>query len=94
VVFFSQQMLRISVELALHYPPFEEFVVKFFEHTMWIAGAMDRMGENHDKMWDEEDGFFYDVLRLPNGDAFRLKVSRSPRYPCALALPSRPSVPS
>jgi hypothetical protein len=74
MVFFSQQMLRISVELALHYQPFEEFVIKFFEHTMWIAGAMGRMGENHDKMWDEEDGFFYDVLRLPNGEAFRLKV--------------------
>jgi hypothetical protein len=74
MVFFSQQMLRIAVELALHYPPFEEFVIKFFEHTMWIAGAMDRMGEHHDKMWDEEDGFFYDVLRLPNGEAFRLKV--------------------
>ena len=74
MVFFSQQMLRIAVELALHYPAFEEFVVKFFEHTMWIAGAMDRMGEHHDKMWDEEDGFFYDVLRLPNGQAFRLKV--------------------
>jgi hypothetical protein len=74
MVFFSQQMLRIAVELALHHPPFEEFVIKFFEHTMWIAGAMDRMGEHHDKMWDEEDGFFYDVLRLPNGDAFRLKV--------------------
>jgi hypothetical protein len=74
MVFFSQQMLRISVELALHYPPFEEFVSKFFEHTMWIAGAMDRMGEHHDKMWDEEDGFFYDVLRLPNGEAVRLKV--------------------
>ena len=41
---------------------------------MWIAGAMDRMGEHNDKMWDEEDGFFYDVLRLPNGQAFRLKV--------------------
>jgi hypothetical protein len=74
MVFFSQQMLRIAVELALHHPPFEEFVIKFFEHTMWIAGAMDRMGEHHDKMWDEEDGFFYDVLRLPNGDAVRLKV--------------------
>ena len=74
MVFFSQQMLRISVELALHYPAFEEFVVKFFEHTMWIAGAMDRMGDRQDKMWDEEDGFFYDVLRLPNGQAFRLKV--------------------
>ena len=56
------------------YPTFEEFVVKFFEHTMWIAGAMDRMGEGQDQMWDEEDGFFYDVLRLPDGQAFRLKV--------------------
>jgi hypothetical protein len=74
MVFFSQQMLRISVELAMHYPSYQEFVIKFFEHTMWIAGAMDRMGERQDKMWDEEDGFFYDVLRLPNGQAFRLKV--------------------
>ena len=74
MVFFSQQMLRISVELALHYHIFEEFVVKFFEHSMWIAGAMDHMGDNQGKMWDEEDGFFYDVLRLPNGEAHRLKV--------------------
>jgi hypothetical protein len=74
MVFFSQQMLRIAVELALHFPSFEEFVIKFFEHTMWIAGAMDRVGEHNDQMWDEEDGFFYDVLRLPNGEAFRLKV--------------------
>ncbi|WP_433966380.1 MGH1-like glycoside hydrolase domain-containing protein [Tunturiibacter gelidiferens] len=49
-------------------------MIKFFEHTMWISGAMDRMGEHHDKMWDEEDGFFYDVLRLQDGQAFRLKV--------------------
>jgi hypothetical protein len=74
MVFFSQQMLRISVELALHFPIFEEFVIKFFEHTMWIAGAMDRMGEQQDTMWDDEDGFFYDVLRLPDGQAFRMKV--------------------
>jgi hypothetical protein len=74
MVFFSQQMLRIAVELALHNPQYEEFVTKFFEHTMWIAGAMDRIGTNHDNMWDPEDGFFYDVLRLPDGNAFRLKV--------------------
>jgi hypothetical protein len=74
MVFFSQQMLRISVELALHYSIFEEFVVKFFEHTMWIAGAMDRMGKAQDTMWDEEDGFFYDVLRLSDGQAFRMRV--------------------
>ncbi|MDL1896999.1 hypothetical protein FBQ82_12040 [Anaerolineae bacterium CFX7] len=47
---------------------------KFVEHFFWIAGAMDRMGNNQDEMWDEQDGFFYDLLRLPNGDGMRLKV--------------------
>ena len=74
MVFFSQQMLRIAVELALHEPLYEEFVEKFFQHTLFIAGAMDRVGSRHDEMWDEEDGFFYDVLRLPDGSATRLKV--------------------
>ena len=74
MVFFSQQMLRIAVELALHEPLYEEFVEKFFQHTLSIAGAMDRVGERHDEMWDEEDGFFYDVLRFPDGSAQRLKV--------------------
>jgi hypothetical protein len=74
MVFFSQQMLRIAVELALHFPVFEEFAIKFFEHTMWIAGAMDRMGKAQDTMWNDEDGFFYDVLRMPNGEAFQMKV--------------------
>ncbi|MFM0220469.1 MGH1-like glycoside hydrolase domain-containing protein [Paraburkholderia dipogonis] len=74
MVFFSQQMLRIAVELALHEPHYEEFVEKFFQHTLFIAGALDRVGERHDEMWDEEDGFFYDVLRLPDGGATRLKV--------------------
>jgi hypothetical protein len=41
---------------------------------MWISYAMDRMGEHHDEMWDEQDGFFYDLLRLPDGGATRLKV--------------------
>ena len=74
MVFFSQQMLRIAVELALEDTLYEEYVSKFFEHTMWISGAMDRLGDNVDELWDEEDGFFYDVLRLPNGSAMRLKV--------------------
>ena len=74
MAFFSQQMLRIAVELALDNPAYQEFATKFFEHTMWISAAMDRVGENHDDMWDEEDGFFYDVLRLPDGRATRLKV--------------------
>ncbi|WP_313623894.1 MGH1-like glycoside hydrolase domain-containing protein [Achromobacter sp.] len=74
MVFFSQQMLRIAVELALHEPLYEEFVEKFFQHTLLIAGALDRVGEHEDEAWDEEDGFFYDVLRLPDGSAKRLKV--------------------
>ncbi|MBZ5520909.1 MAG: glucosidase [Acidobacteriia bacterium] len=74
MVFFSQQMLRIAVELALHDPLYEEYAVKFFEHTMWIAAAMGSMGAQQEGMWDEEDGFFYDVLRLPSGEPRRLKV--------------------
>jgi len=74
MIFFSQQMLRIAAELAIHDPLYEEFVSKFFEHAMWITEAMDRLGNRDDEMWDEEDGFFYDVLRLPDGTAMRLKV--------------------
>jgi hypothetical protein len=74
MVFFSQQMLRIAVELALDEPLYEEYVEKFFQHTLLIASAMDRVGDRQDEMWDEEDGFFYDVLRLPDGSATRLKV--------------------
>ena len=74
MVFFSQRMLQIAIELALHDPLYEDFAIKFFEHTMWIGGAMDRIGEHNDELWDEADGFFYDVLRFPNGEATRLKV--------------------
>ncbi|MDX2241647.1 MAG: glucosidase [Leptolyngbyaceae cyanobacterium bins.302] len=74
MVFFSQRMFQIAIELALHDPIYEDLAIKFFEHTMWIAGAMDRIGEHHDELWDEEDGFFYDVLQLPDGSATRLKV--------------------
>lgn len=74
MAFFSQRMFQIAVELALHDPLYEDLAVKFFEHTMWIAGAMDRIGVHKDELWDEEDGFFYDVLQFPNGDAIRLRV--------------------
>ena len=74
MVFFSQRMLQIAIELAIHDPLYEDLAIKFFEHTLWIAGAMDRVGDHQDELWDEEDGFFYDVLRLPDGNAVRLKV--------------------
>jgi hypothetical protein len=74
MVFFSQRMFQIAIELALHDPIYEDLAIKFFEHTMWIAGAMDRVGVHQDELWDEEDGFFYDVLCLPDGNSTRLKV--------------------
>src|SRR3990170_4006191 len=71
---FCQNMLEIALELALHDPIYEEMALKFVEHFLWIASAMDRIGVQHDEMWDEEDGFFYDLLRFPDGSATRLKV--------------------
>jgi hypothetical protein len=71
---FTQNMLQIAIELALDDPIYEEIAIKFYEHFVWIASAMDRVGEHEDEMWDEADGFFYDVLRLPDGTAQRLKV--------------------
>ena len=48
-------------------PDYEDFVLKFVEHFFWIAAAVDPIGDHPDEMWDDEDGFFYDVLRLPDG---------------------------
>jgi hypothetical protein len=72
VALFCQNMLEISIELAAHDSYFEDMAIKFAEHFLWIAHAMNQMGPNG--MWDEEDGFYYDVLRLPDGSASRLKV--------------------
>ena len=71
---FSQNMLELALALLEHDPTNEEFVLKFVEHFFWIAAAVDPIGEHPDEMWDEEDGFFYDVLRLPDGTGTRLKV--------------------
>jgi hypothetical protein len=65
-------MFEISVELAVHDSYFEDMAIKFADHFLLIAHAMNRMGSGG--MWDEEDGFYYDVLRLPDGTATRLKV--------------------
>ncbi len=69
---FSQNMLELSIELASSDPSYEDLALKFVQHFFQIAGAMDRVGQTPDEMWDEEDGFFYDVLRLPDGSATRL----------------------
>ena len=74
MAFFCQTMCAIAVELTLLDDAYEPMVLKFIEHFCWIAGAMDRIGINADEMWDEEDGFFYDLLQLPDGHAERIKV--------------------
>jgi hypothetical protein len=73
MAFYCQNMLEMALILCEYDSMYEEIAFKFVQHFMWIAYAMDRRGEHHDEMWDEQDGFFYDLLRLP-GQAMRLKV--------------------
>jgi len=69
---FSQNMMELAYELAAHDPVYETMAFKFVEHFLYIASAMNHLGQYG--MWDEEDGFYYDLLRLPDGSATRLKV--------------------
>ena len=69
---FADNMLEIAIEIAMHDEDYADMVLKFLEHDTWITSSLINLGGTG--MWDEEDGFFYDVLRLPNGDAQRLKV--------------------
>ena len=70
---FCQNMLEIAAELALVKPAYADMCLKFAVHFLWIGSAMIHAGQNIG-MWDEGDGFFYDVLRLPDGSSQRLKV--------------------
>ncbi len=74
MAFYCQNMLEIALILSAHDPMYEEVAYRFAEHFIWISYAMDRIGDHQNEMWDEEDGFFYDLLRLPDGQAQRLKV--------------------
>jgi hypothetical protein len=72
VALFCQNMLEMAIEIAATDSSYDDLAAKFAEHFLWIAAAMNKVGR--DGMWDEEDGFYYDVLRLPDGSATRLKV--------------------
>ncbi|MEL6189984.1 MAG: glucosidase, partial [Myxococcota bacterium] len=74
MVIFAQVMLRMSLELCRHDPSYEDRALHYFDRVLSIAGALDRVGEHDDELWDEDDGFFYDVLRFPDGHATRIKV--------------------
>ena len=71
---FSQNMLQIAIELSREDPTYADMTTKFIEHFLRIAAAMDKLGPQGSGLWDEEDGFFYDVLRSPNGTAKRLRL--------------------
>ena len=74
MAFYCQNMLEMALILTEYDPMYEEIAFRFLEHFAWITYAMDRIGDNKDELWSEKDGFFYDVLHFPNGDAIRLKV--------------------
>jgi hypothetical protein len=71
---FCQSMLSIALELVAYDESFEEIAIKFMGHFLWIAGAMDPQGDYANELWDETDGFFYDVLNHSDGTACRLKM--------------------
>ena len=70
---YCQWMLQIAVELAKHDPVYIDMAMKFVAHFCWIAVALDPPGQDA-ALWDEQDGFYYDVMRMPDGQTFRLKV--------------------
>ena len=74
MAFYCQNMLEMALILTEYDTVYEDIAYRFLEHFLWITYAMDRIGAHHDEMWDTEEGFFYDLLHLPNGDAMRLRV--------------------
>ena len=76
---YALNLLRISLELAQTNQVYEDTATKFFEHFLYIAEAMAALGQDgtalrDQGLWDDEDGFFYDSLRLPNGAVKRMRV--------------------
>jgi len=71
---YALNLMRIALELARENPVYEDIATKFFEHYLAIAEAMTDVAETGRGLWDEEDGFYYDSLHLPNGETHRLKV--------------------
>jgi hypothetical protein len=71
---YSLNLMRIALELAQHNHVYEDIATKFFEHFLHIAEAMTNIGCKKIGLWDDEDGFFYDVLNLPTGEMVPLKV--------------------
>jgi hypothetical protein len=74
MAFYCQCMLEIALILTDYDSNYEDIAFRFLDHFIWITYAMDRIGDSRDEMWDTQDGFFYDLLHLPDGEAMRLRV--------------------
>jgi Mannosylglycerate hydrolase MGH1-like glycoside hydrolase domain len=72
--FFCLYLMRISLELACSNRSYEILATKFFQHFIYIGAAMKKMGGRDYELWDERDGFFYDVLRLPDGSFHKFRL--------------------
>ncbi len=71
---YCLNMLTIALELSRDNRAYEDVASKFFEHFVYICRAMNNIGGEQIELWDREDGFFYDVLHLPNGETKHLKI--------------------
>jgi hypothetical protein len=72
---YALSMMRIAIELALHWPVYQDLATKFFEHFLQIAEAMTDVRCCGTGLWDENDGFYYDVLRFADGHAMPLRIT-------------------
>lgn len=71
---YALNLLAIASELAMHNPAYENVASKFWEHFLYIAHAINNLGAMGTGLWDDEDGFFYDVLHAPDDQRHRMKV--------------------
>ncbi|MCJ8211265.1 glucosidase [Mucilaginibacter sp. RS28] len=71
---YALNLMRIAIELSKTNKTYLNIAGKYFDHFMYIAGAMANIGDENINLWDQEDGFFYDQLQLPDGSSKRLKV--------------------
>ncbi|MBI3718658.1 MAG: glucosidase [Sphingobacteriales bacterium] len=71
---YCLNMLEMALEISQYNPSYEDVTTKFFEHFVYIAESLNRIGENWTGSWDDQDGFFYDVLSMPDGRFIPVKV--------------------
>ena len=71
---YTLNLGAIALELARENAAYEDVASKFWEHFLYIASAMNHRGNDGVGLWDDADGFFYDVLRFPNGEHYPMKI--------------------